>query len=66
MSRKTRDQIKDKRRQLFVALERAMENLQGIEELADGQSEIVNQIMPYCVVLLGRCQDAMRDMLNKL
>lgn len=66
MARKTRDRIKDKRRQLFIALDRAMENLKGIDDLADGRSEYINEIMPYAMVLLDRCKDGMKDLLSKL
>jgi len=65
-ARKTRNQIIDKRRQIIQALDRAMENLQGIEALADGQSEYITEIMPYAVILIDRCRDGIRDVLSKL
>lgn len=66
MARKTRDQIKDKRRQLLNALDRAMENLRAIDDLADHRSEYIDEIMPYAMVLLDRCKDGMKDILSKL
>ena len=66
MARKTRNQILDKRRQIFNAFERIDEHLQGIEDLADGRSEVVNEMMIYCVLLVDKCKDGLRDMLSKL
>lgn len=66
MARKTRNQIIDKRRQALQAMERVMENLKGIEELADGRSEYINKMLVYAIVLVDRCNDGLKDILSKL
>lgn len=62
MSRGNRARIKDKRRALFNTFDRQLELCKGIDDIADGQSELIEKTMPHVVTAITMA----RELVEKL
>ena len=65
-TRTTRHKIKDKRRQVFTAIDRAVENLRGIHELGGGQSKALEDAVALSVRVLDETRKALEKILSVL
>lgn len=65
-TRTTRSKIKDKRRNIFHALDRIEENMKGIYDLADGNSPVVEQVIPPALGIIDGARKMLVELLGNL
>lgn len=63
---RTRDHIKEKKRQIDNAYDRIMNCLRDIDELCDGKSETWNKIKRPLIIQVDTSQIFVRDLLKYL